>query len=437
MVGRFSMGRRARKLSFVNTMSTLESNRLSPAISLGEKTKTATRKNQPIRVLYSFPHKLGAGRICYTAWEQTKGIAAAGAEVLVYPGVLYRAVPAEVKVRPTLARGKFRIPYKVLGTLRACILHDYIVSRRIEKLVGKIDIIHAWPLGAERTLKVAARLGIPTVLERPNAHTRFAYEVVQNECERLGVALPKGHEHAYNAEVLAREEREYQLASALLCPSEFVVQTFRQQNIPQERLVRHIYGYDEKRFYPESAPRDPKQGLTVIFAGVCAVRKGLHFALDAWLQSPACNGGSFLIAGDFVPAYEQKLAVQLRHPSVQVLGHRKDLPELMRKSDILVLPSIEEGFGLVCTEAMGSGCVPLVSNACTDVCQHMTTALVHAVGDVQTLSSQMSLLHQDRSLLARLRSECLRVAPQLTWSAAGVNLLQAYRQVLARTQIHA
>ena len=36
----------------------------------------------------------------------------------------------------------------------------------------------------------------------------------------------------------------------------------------------------------------------------------------------------------------------LAHPSVKVLGHRNDVPELMRKSDILVLPSIEEGFGL-------------------------------------------------------------------------------------------
>ncbi len=33
----------------------------------------------------------------------------------------------------------------------------------------------------------------------------------------------------------------------------------------------------------------------------------------------------------------------LAHPSVKVLGHRNDLPDLMRQSDILVLPSIGEG----------------------------------------------------------------------------------------------
>ena len=43
----------------------------------------------------------------------------------------------------------------------------------------------------------------------------------------------------------------------------------------------------------------------------------------------------------------------LAHPSVQVLGHRTDVPELMRNSDILVLPSIEEGSALVTSEARG------------------------------------------------------------------------------------
>ena len=101
-----------------------------------------SRDNKTIRVLYSFPHKLGADRICYTAWQQVNGLAAAGADVLVFPGVLHRPVPANVRVRPTLAWGRLRVSYKLMGMMRACALHDYIVSKRIEKLAGRIDIIH-------------------------------------------------------------------------------------------------------------------------------------------------------------------------------------------------------------------------------------------------------------------------------------------------------
>ena len=386
--------------------------------------------DKKIRVLYSFPHKLGADRICYTAWQQVNGLAAAGADLMVFPGVLHKPVPSSVKVRPTLARGKLRIPYKVLGSMRAFALHDYIVSRRIEKMAGQIDIIHTWALGALKTLKAAARLGIPTVLERPNAHTRFAYEVVQQECDRIGVPLPPDHEHAYNKDVLQKEEAEYLLADRLLCPSEFVVKTFLDQGFPREKLVRHIYGFDEKRFYPGSEPRDPKRGFTMLSVGVVAVRKGQHYALEAWLNSPASRNGTFLIAGDVLPAYAEKLAPMLAHPSVKVLGHRTDVPDLIRKSDILVLASIEEGFGLVCTEAMGSGCVPLVSDACTDICRHMENSLVHHVGDVAALTQHITMLYEDRTLLERLRMAGLSIVPDITWTAAGQKLLQVYREVI-------
>lgn len=383
-----------------------------------------------VRVLYSFPHKLGADRICYTAWQQVNGLAAAGADLLVFPGALHRAVPAGVRVRCTLARGRMRIPYKVIGSKRAFALHDYIVSQRIEKLAEEIDVIHTWPQGALRTLETAARLRIPTVLERPNAHTRFAYEVVRDECDRLGVALPPGHEHAFNEDSLRVEEEEFRRAYRLLCPSEFVVQTFLDLGFAKERLARHIYGFDSRVFFPDAQPRDNKRGLRMLFVGVCAVRKGVHFALEAWLRSPAHREGRFLIAGEFLPTYAEKLSAMLAHPSVTMLGHRKDIPELMRGSDILVLPSIEEGFGLVCTEAMGSGCVPLVSDACTDLCRHMENALVHRVGDVTSLTEHITLVHGNRTLLKRLRTAGLELRPEITWTAAGAKLLNVYRETI-------
>jgi glycosyltransferase involved in cell wall biosynthesis len=394
------------------------------------RQRVVSTEGDLVRVLYSFPHRIGTGRICYTAWEQVRGLAEAQADVLVLPASVHRPLPEGVRVAATLARGRFRLPFRVVGQMRALALHDRLVARRLPKLAGKIDIVHTWPLGALETLRVASRLGIPTVLERPNAHTRFAYDVVQEECERLGIALPPDHEHAFNDGVLRKEEAEYELADRLLCPSEFVVETFFERGFPREKLVRHIYGFDEETFFPSAEPRDEGAGLTMLFVGVAAVRKGLHFALEAWLRSPASQDGSFLIAGDVLPAYGELLSTQLAHPSVHVLGHRTDVADLMRRSDLLVLPSIEEGFGLVCTEALGSGCVPLVSDACTDVCRHLENALVHRVGDVGALEEHITMLHHDRPQLSRLRDGCLRTAPDVTWTAAGTRLLDVYREVV-------
>jgi glycosyltransferase involved in cell wall biosynthesis len=357
-------------------------------------------------------------------------VAAAGAHVTVLAGGVVRPMNADVRIFTTLARGGLRIPYKLIGSRRALALHDYIVAGRIKKLAGQIDIVHTWPSGALRTLRAAAALGIPTVLERPNAHTRFAIDVVKRECERLGMTMPAGHEHAENPEKVRLEEEEFWLADRLLCPSDFVVKTFLDEGFPQVRLTRHQYGYDEKTYFAAETRPQPDRGLTMLFVGGCAPRKGLHYALEAWLRSPACHEGKFLIAGAFIPGYAEKLASMLSHPSVQLLGHRKDGPELMRNSDILVLPTIEEGSALVTSEARGSGCVLLVSEAAGAICKHMENSLVHRVGDVEALTQHITMLHEDPALLARLRANGLSKLDELTWTAAGSRLLDVYRETI-------
>jgi glycosyltransferase involved in cell wall biosynthesis len=397
-----------------------------------------------MRVLYSFPNKIGAARICYTAWEQVRGLAAAGAEVTVFPGAVSRALPASVAVRPTLARGRLRLPYKLLGRMGAFVLHDRIVSRRLEKMAGDVDIVHCWPLGSLETLKTAKQLGIPTVLERPNAHTRFCYETVAAECRRIGVSLPH-HEYRENRAVLLREEAEFEEAFGLLCPGAFPSKTFEDRGFAKEKIFRHSYGFDENRYFPDATRNVPEGEFTALFVGVDAIRKGLHLALEAWLASPASRNGKFLIAGDLSAEFKGRWAKELADPSVMPLGHRSDVPELMRKADVLLLPSFEEGSALVCMDAIGSGCVPVVSAACSDACQHKHNALVHPVGDTPTLQRHITMLYEDRSLLGTLRHACICERLQYTWPAAGKKLRDVYqaavdshaarRKILALTQL--
>lgn len=386
-----------------------------------------------VRVLYSFPHKIGAGGICYSAAQQVKAMSKLEANVTVFTGVLHKPLPDNVKVVTTLSWGKLRISYKLFGTMRALSLHDRIVAKRILSDSEKYDIIHVWPSAALETIKAANNVGIPTILERPNAHTRYAYEVVQNECQRIGVPLPPNNEYSLKKEkknLLEREEEEFRLSYRLVCPSEFTRKTFLDQGYHPEKLLKYFRGVDEKLFYPDNSVKDKKGSFTMLFVGTCAVRKGVHFALEAWLKSPASRTGTFMIAGEFLPAYAEKLSNMLSHPSVKVLGNRNDVPELMREADILVLPSIEEGFGKVCTEAMCSGCVPLVSEACTDLCRHMENALVHQIGDVKALEEHITTLYKDRSLLQKLRSQGLKNVPMITWDASSKRLLQLYRETI-------
>jgi glycosyltransferase involved in cell wall biosynthesis len=386
--------------------------------------------NRRLRVLYSFPGRLGRTGIGTTAWYQVQGLINEGVEVHVYCGTCDRPLTGAAEVVETFKVAGLRIPYRLLGTARVWSVHDALVARAIRRGVN-VDAVHCWPLGAEKTLRAARANGIRSFLERPNTHTAFAYDVVAKELEKLGLKLPRGHSHAPNAERLAKEEVEYELTDHLMCPADFVVKTFLDRGMSPSKLVRTQYGYDPERFSAGSDRGRVNGGLVVGFVGSCEPRKGLHYALEAWVASGAGAKGEFLICGRFVPGYREILTTLLGDASVRDLGFTGDVAEVMRKCDVLILPSIEEGSALVTYEARACGCVLMVSDVTGARCEHMKEGLVHSAGDVAAIREHFAMLAKDRGLLERLRSESLVGVPGLTWQAAAKRLAQAYRECLA------
>jgi glycosyltransferase involved in cell wall biosynthesis len=383
-----------------------------------------------MRVLYSFPTRLGTAGIGLTAWHQAAALAEQGTAVTVACATCERPLPHGVRVVETLRPAGVKLPFRLLGLTRAARLHDQRCAALLEELRAEIDLVHCWPLGAERTLAAARRLGVCGVLERPNAHTRLAFHAVEEVREELGLPADRSSPHAPRVGRLAREEREYALADALLCPSDFVADSFRDEGFPAGRLVRHRYGYDPARF-GANGRQDAARPFTACFVGRGEPRKGLHLALRAWLDSGAADGGRFVVAGSVEPGYRELLAPLLAHESVEELGHVDEPAAVMRRSDVLVLPSLEEGSALVTYEARACGCVLAVSDRAGAPCTSGVDALVHPAGDVDALARHLHALSGDRGLLHRLRDASLAGAPGLTWSCAAEVLAGAYRDALA------
>jgi hypothetical protein len=57
---------------------------------------------------------------------------------------------------------------------------------------------------------------------------------------------------------------------------------------------------------------------------------------------------------------------------------------------------------------------------------------MHRVGDVESLTRQITMLHEDRELLSRLRTAGLNMSPEITWTAAGARLLDVYRETITQ-----
>lgn len=388
---------------------------------------------QNMKILYSFPLRLGKPGIGMTAWHQVNGLIKQGVKVSLYCCSLEKALEGLSYVKETLKPFRFKLPVRVLGIDRTLCLHDKIVAESLKKQHNNIDILHCWPSGALATLATANGMGLKTVLERPSAHTRFVFEVTQKECRKLGMRLKKSHYAAYNLKRLVREEREFELADKLLCPSDFVIKTFQEQGFDLTKLVRHRYGYDPLAFSINQhhiSESDYSQ-FKMLYVGECSPLKGLHYALQAWLESKASQNGKFLICGRMIPNYKKVIREYLKEPSIEYLGFRRNVQNFMHKSDVLVLPSLAEGSALVTYEARACGCVLLVSEAAGAICEHMRDGLVHTPGDIDTLREHIDLLASNRKLLARLRENSLSRMSNLTWEKAGQSLVASYRECLS------
>lgn len=386
-----------------------------------------------LHVLYSFPTRIGTTGIGTTAWHQVAALAALGAKVTLCCGSCERPIPRLHRLVETMRLGRVKIPYRLVGHDRAYRRHDHSVARLISRSSGEFNVFHGWPLGSLESLRAARRKGIPTILERPNAHTAAAYEIVAQEHRKLDLAVLPDNTHIYNRSRLEREEAEYDLADKLACPSEFVARTFRDRGFPEERIAMRPYGYDPALFScgaRHSNAQAAARPFTFLFVGRCEPRKGLHHALRAWHLSGVASDSRFVICGSFVTGYRERLGMLLNHPSIVEAGFVKDVHAAMGAADVLVLPSLEEGSALVTYEARACGCVLLVSDASGAPATHMLDGMVHPAGDVMALSQHVADVYRNRMLFERLRHESLQSINDCTWERSADRLKQIYEQMV-------
>ena len=94
---------------------------------------------------------------------------------------------------------------------------------------------------------------------------------------------------------------------------------------------------------------------------------------------------------------------------MHLLGHRSDVPEILRLTDVLAFTPRDEGFGRVMTEAMASA-VPVVafrSGACPDIVVDGVTGFIVPDEDVDQLADRCLRLLDDDALRERMASASL------------------------------
>lgn len=151
--------------------------------------------------------------------------------------------------------------------------------------------------------------------------------------------------------------------------------------------------------------------VRLLFVGNLISRKGLHHLLEALRElSPETWRLDVVGALDMDRDYAARLGRRIRELGLQdriTLHGRLDgerLIELYRDSQVFVLPSSYEGFGIVYLEAMSFG-LPVVagaSGATDEIVRHEVTGFLVNPADRRSVQLPIERLIADRDLLARV-----------------------------------
>lgn len=148
-------------------------------------------------------------------------------------------------------------------------------------------------------------------------------------------------------------------------------------------------------------------GLAVGIVGRLIEQKGIADAIDAFARvAPGRAGVELLIAGEGPArrALERRAATSPSGERVRFLGWRSDRQAVMCALDLLMAPSLREGFGLAVLEAMALG-IPVIATrvgGLSELVAEGETGLLVPPADPPALAAALHRMLEDPALRRRL-----------------------------------
>jgi glycosyltransferase involved in cell wall biosynthesis len=273
--------------------------------------------------------------------------------------------------------------------------------------------------------KAAQKRGAIYVCDRGCSHMGWKEALLESEYDRVGLKWP-GKPMTYN-----REMDEYEQADLIVVPSTFAYNSFVESGVERSKLAVVPYGVNLDVF--GSVERNVDGVFEVLFVGALSVRKGAHDLLDAFKALEYSNK-RLTIVGVISNEIRSALGVRLKDQNIRCLGavSQANLKQIMGRSDVLVLPSIEDGFGMVLVEALACGC-PVVATTNTGAPDLITDGIEGFIVPIRSpliLADRLQRLADNLELRHKMAAAALRTANNSGgWQQYGDAMAILYRRL--------
>jgi glycosyltransferase involved in cell wall biosynthesis len=202
-------------------------------------------------------------------------------------------------------------------------------------------------------------------------------------------------------------------------------------------------GINQNNFYPRRDSSTPfrvanqieSNDFLAVYIGRPKKRKGYEKCLSLWVENFKSSEYKLLLCG---VTEENVLSFLSFIPkNVICIGFTKQIPQILREADCLLLPSYHEGFSYAALEALASGCLVLANNV--DGIRNLITNNVNGIliddNDQDNYIKYIKLIRSDPDTFFDIKSEGLIQAKKFSRDSFLDSYLFKLRDILSKSSI--
>ena len=249
---------------------------------------------------------------------------------------------------------------------------------------------------------------------------RYVSAHMQAEAERWGDDLVAAGGNHGSPILVERQAEEFGRATGVVVASDLARRSLAARGVdPGKIRVVHL-GVDAARFSPRGNTTFPGR-FRILHAGPVTFNKGVHRLIDAFRMA-ALPGAELRIVGP-VPDARVRERLESQAAGLRVEFHppvrQSRLPELFAESDLFVLASLADGFGLTVLQAMACALPALVTDqcGCAEVLTGCPAAQIVRAADSAGLAAALTVAYEQREPNADRGGAARSWVQRLSWEA--------------------
>jgi len=254
------------------------------------------------------------------------------------------------------------------------------------------------------------------ILDNPNGHIRDFREAVQEEAGRWLSTRYPGHP---SLSMVDRVEEEYAAASRIRVASSWAARSLCARGVDPSRISVVPHAVDLGRFSPAlGAGARQAETLRVVFVGQLGLGKGFPYLLEALrrLRTERIHVEFVGATGD---PWCRRLFKTLS-AGLPVSAAPGDPRPAYARADLLVLPTLHDGFGFVVAEAMACGLPVITTDRCgaAEWLREGESGWIVPAGEIDPLAAALEEALRRRSALREMGTVARRQVERFAGESA-------------------